>query len=206
MDVVQSISKAAATYAELVVQVFLLMMKGTGNRALVHWIVDTYHEVDIKHAEQSHRENIIGGTLWYTIRSGSQLVPNQLKSVLRSGSYKEELVRFFLNTWAKYEYIQHIGDRTVYITAGDECFQLKSADGYMQCVPQVDLACSYEEADIRLLFHEKHASLKSDGVFPSDILCPASKGMAIYQCAIYLQAIRCPCVQWFAGYARIWGV
>ena len=29
--------------------------------------------------------------------------------------------------------------------------------------------------------------------------------MAIYQCVIYLQAIRCPCMQMFAWYARIWG-
>ena len=47
----------------------------------------------------------------------------------------------------------------MYITAGVECFQLKSADGYMQCVPQVDLACSHEEDT---LFHAKHASIKSD--------------------------------------------
>ena len=70
-------------------------------------------------------------------------MPSQLKRVLRSGSYKEELVRFFLKTWAEDEYIQHIGDRTLYITAGVECFQEKSAAGYMQCVPQVDLAYSH---------------------------------------------------------------
>ena len=162
MAVVQSISKAAATYAELAVQVFLSMIKGTGNRDLVHWIVDTYPEVYIKQAKQSHRENIIGGGLRYTIRSGSQCVLSQLKRTLRSGSYKEELVRFFLKTWAEDEYIQHIGDRTVYITACVECFQLKSADGYMQCVPQVDLACSYEEAGTRLHFHAIHASIERD--------------------------------------------
>ena len=32
----------------------------------------------------------------------------------------------------------------------------------MQCVPQIDLACSHEEADTRLLFHAKHASIESD--------------------------------------------
>ena len=102
--------------------------------------------MSIKQAEQSYRENILGGALRYTIRSGSRRVPSQLKRALRSGSYKEELVRFFLKTWAKDEYIQHIGD----------------TDGYMQCVPQVDLACSHEEADTRLLFHAKHASIESD--------------------------------------------
>ena len=35
-------------------------------------------------------------------------------------------------------------------------------DGCMQCVPQVDLACSHEEADTRLLFHAQHASIESD--------------------------------------------
>ena len=60
---------------------------------------------------------------------------------------------------AEDEHIQHIRDRTVYITAG-ECFQLRSADGYMQCVPQIDLAYSHEEADIRLLFHAKHTSIE----------------------------------------------
>ena len=119
------------------------MIKGTGNRALVHWIVDTYPEVSklsIKQAEQSHRENILGGALRYTIRSGSQRVPGQLKRALRSGSYKEELVRFFLKPWAEDEYIKHIVDRTAV-----QCFKLKSANGYMQCVPRVDLACSHED-------------------------------------------------------------
>ena len=101
MTVVQSISKAAATNAERSVQVFLLMIKGTGNRALVHWIVDTDPEVSIKQAEQIHRENILGGALRYTIQSNRQRVPSQLKRALRSGSYKEELVRFFLKTWAE---------------------------------------------------------------------------------------------------------
>ena len=87
----------------LAVQVFLFIIKGIGNRALVHWIVDVYPEVSIKQAEQSHHENIIDGALQYTIRSGSQRVTSQLKMALRSGSYKEELVRFFL----KDEYIQH---------------------------------------------------------------------------------------------------
>ena len=219
MAVVQSISNAAATYSELAVKVFLLMIKGTGNRALVHWIVDTYPEVSIKQAEQSHRENIIGGVMRYTIRSGSQRVPSQLKRALSSRSYKMELVRLFLKTWAEDEYIQHNGDRTVYITAGVECFQLKSVGGYMQCVPQVELACSHEEADTRLLFHANHDSIESyepilirspntDVLVLAVFICgqdPGSKGMAIYQCAIYHHAIRCPCVQRFAGYARIWG-
>ena len=141
---------------------FLLMIKGIGNRALVNWIVDTYPEVSTKQAEQSHRENIIGSALRFTIRSGSQRVPSQLKRALRSGFYKEELVRLVLKTWAEDEYILHIGHRTAYITAGVECFQLRSADGYIQCVPQVDLAFSHEEADTRLLFHAKHASIESD--------------------------------------------
>ena len=64
-----TLNKVAATYAELVVQVFLLKIKGTGIRALIHWILDTYPEVSIKQAEQSHRENITGGALRYTIRS-----------------------------------------------------------------------------------------------------------------------------------------
>ena len=89
-------------------------------------------------------------------------MPSQLKRALRSGSYKEERVRFFLKTWAENEYIQHICDRTVYITAGVEFFQLKSADRYMQCVPQFELACSHEEADTRLLFNAKHASIEID--------------------------------------------
>ena len=71
MAVVQSISKAAATYTELAVQLFLLMIKGTGNRAFIHWIVDIHLEVSIKHAEQSYRENILGGALRYTIQSDS---------------------------------------------------------------------------------------------------------------------------------------
>ena len=92
MAVVESISKAAARYTELAVQVFLLMIKDTGNRALVHWIVDTYPEVSIKQVEKRHREIILGGALRYTIRSGSQRVPSQLKRALRMDPTKKNLL------------------------------------------------------------------------------------------------------------------
>ena len=118
----------------------------------------------------------------------------------------------------------------MYSTAGVECFQLKSADGYMQCIPQVDdLACSHEKADIQLLFHAKHASIESDepilihspdtyvlvlavficgkdpGSFPL-IICVLHQKAWRYISVIDLQAIRCPCVQRFAEYACIGGV
>ena len=185
MAVLQSISKPTATYAELAVQVFLLMIKGTGNRALVHWVVDTYPDVSIKQAQQRHRENVLGGALHYTIRSGSQRVPTQFKRALRSGPYKEELLRFFLKEWSDDDYTQHIGDRVVYVTASVECFQLKIGNGSMQCVPQVDLACSHEEADTRLLFHAKHASVESDE--PIIIRSPDTDVLvlAVFMCGEY---------------------
>ena len=95
LAVVQSISKAAAPYAELAAQVFILMIKGTGNRALVLWIVDAYPEVSIKQAEQSHRENILGGALRYTIRSGTQRVPSPLKRALRMDPTKKNMLDSF---------------------------------------------------------------------------------------------------------------
>jgi hypothetical protein len=164
MAVLQSLNPNI-TYDHLAEQIFKLMLKGTGPAAIVHWVVDTYPAISIKHSEHAKRDDIIG-VLHYSIKSGKQPVPRQYKRALRCGPYKEELLSFLLKSWTDDkdgEYAPLLHDRTVYVTSGKYCFRMKKNNvGGSTVTPQVDLTCNHEEADTRLLLHAKHASLESD--------------------------------------------
>ena len=164
MAVLQSLTPQY-TYDDLAVQVFKCMLKGTGDAAIVHWVVDTYPTISIKHAEHARRDDIIG-VLHYSIKSGKQPVPNQYKKALRSGPYKEELLSFLLKTWANDEdggFATLLSNRKVYVTSGKDCFCLAvHGAGAITSTPQVDLTSNHEEADTRILLHAKHASSESE--------------------------------------------
>ena len=93
MAVLQSLNPQF-TYDHLALQVFKLTLKGTGNAAIVHWVVDTYPAISIKHAEHARRADAIG-VLHYSITSGKQPVPSQYKKALRSGPIKKNFSRFY---------------------------------------------------------------------------------------------------------------
>ena len=164
MAVLQSLDPKN-TYDHLALQDFKLLLKGTGNAAIVHWVVDTYPLVSIKHAKHAQRDDVVG-VLHYSIKSGNQPVPKQYKKALRCGPYKEELLTFLLKTWTDDgdgEFVTLLANRTVYVTSGKTCVRLARSDaGCNASVPQDDLTCDHEEADTRLLLHAKHASLESD--------------------------------------------
>ena len=46
------------TYDHLVLQIFKLMLKGTGITAIVHWVVDTYPVISIMHSQDAKRDYI----------------------------------------------------------------------------------------------------------------------------------------------------
>lgn len=131
----------------------------------MHWVVDTYPAVSIKAAEHDRRDNLFGGALGYTIKSGGQRVPKQFKRALRCGPYKDELMKFLLRTWSTDENCEVTGHRTLYIRAGTECHCITvdaAATASVQSAIQHSLVCHQEEADTRMLLHAKHASTASD--------------------------------------------
>ena len=186
MCLLHGISRPAPTYEALALQVLHLMLIGTDCKSIVHWVVDTYPPFSIKATEHGLREEHTGNALEYTIKSGSQHVPSQFKRALRSGPYKEELLKFFLENWKKEQNWVYIGQRTLYITAGSECHCITSiAHRSVQCVVQPDLECTHEEADTRILLHAKHASIASDSHIllrstDTDVLT-----LAVYVCSVY---------------------
>ena len=84
MALIQSL-KPGAAYDHMAQQVFRSMLVGTGSTAIIHWVVDTYPVISIKHAEHERRDEVMG-VLQYSIKSGKQSVPSQYKRALRCGS------------------------------------------------------------------------------------------------------------------------
>lgn len=185
MYLLQSIYQPSPTYAGLALQVLHMMLTGTGCDSTVHWVVDTYPAISIKAAEHGKREELLGNALEYTIKSGSQHVPAQFRRALRSGSYKEEIVKFFIENWKDDQNCVYIGQRSIYVTAGTKCFLITPpAPRSVQCVVQPDLECTQEEADTHMLLHAKHASLASNEPIllrttDTDVLT-----LAVYVCSV----------------------
>ena len=186
MPVLQAVTKPADTYEELGEQVLGKVVEGTGNDAELHWVGDTYPEVSIKHSAHGSRENIVGDALKYVIRSGSQRVPHQFKRALRSGPYKEELLKYLVKNWTQDKYHEVIGRRKLYCTVGTECFCITVDDTTVPpsviCTAIPDLDCTHEEADTRMMLHAKYASQVSQE--PILLRCPDTDvlKLSVYTC------------------------
>ena len=186
MPVLQSVTKPAETYDELGEQVLSRVVEGTGNEAELHWVGDGYPDASIKKSAHDNRENAVGDGLNYAIRSGSQRVPHQFKRALRSGPYKEELLKFLVKNWTQDKHHEVIGKRKLYCTLGKECLCIKVDDTTVPpsviCTPQPDLNCSHEEADTRMMLHAKYASQVNQE--PILLRCPDTDvlKLAVYTC------------------------
>ena len=143
-------------------------------------------DISIKKTEQ---EDVFGGALEYTIKSGSQRVPCQFKRALRSAQYKKQLTVFFVQTWADDIYSQYIRRRTVYVTAGHTSYKLSADIDVVQCVVQDNLKCQHEEAYTIIILDAVHDSAECDLTIvlrspDTDVLV-----IPVHVCALQLESL-----------------
>ena len=158
MAILQAISSAPATFADLAASVFNIAASPFRTGATrVDFVVDQYPLLSIKGCERSARAR--QGTLEVRILHRLQKCPTQWKKYLAVGSNKVDLQNFLHKEWQRPEYAVHLHGRSFYVTSGQTCTRLSSPDGEtMLAEGVVALQCSHEEADTRLLLHAAHAA------------------------------------------------
>eukprot|EP00794_Sanderia_malayensis_P001475 gene1475-1633_t len=78
----------------------------------------------------------------------------QWSSFLSSIENKKELIKFLVSKWKNQNYRKSLGSKTVLVTLGEKCFQLKTHS----VIDIEELHSTQEEADTRLLLNAKHAN------------------------------------------------
>ncbi|XP_070535408.1 uncharacterized protein [Ptychodera flava] len=158
MAMIQMQSKVPATFGEFASSIFYqlraIALKSGANR--IDFVIDQYKECSIKNAERERRTTT-GTFNEIRITRPSLNMPRQVKKYLASGKNKESLLLFLFESWKEYE-SECLQGITMYITNGELCYRLQSADGVMDVTEVPELQCDHEEADTRLLLHAQHAS------------------------------------------------
>ena len=157
MAVLQSLTVAPGTFADLALSVFTIVTAPFANGARrVDFVVDQYPRVSIKACERGRRAT--QGVLRVEITHRQQKCPTQWKKFLSVNSNKVGVAAFLAKEWAMPDFAPRLHGRSLYVTYGNACSLLTSADGQVVDVtPVEDLRCNHEEADTRLILHARHA-------------------------------------------------
>ena len=76
---------------------------------------------------------------------------NKLLSVTTN---KPEIAKFFVSQWKTDTFRSRLGNRIMYITIEEQCWQLD----VRTCEPVPELQCNHEEADTRMVLHARHTA------------------------------------------------
>ncbi|XP_070548281.1 uncharacterized protein [Ptychodera flava] len=158
MAMIQIQSRIPATFGEFASSIFyqLRAIAAKYGATRIDFVIDQYREQSIKDAERKRRATT--GTLTeIRITRPTLNMPRQFKKYLASGKNKESLLLFLFESWKEYE-SECLQGITMYVTNGELCYRLQSADGVMDVTEIPELYCDHEEADTRLLLHAQHAS------------------------------------------------
>ncbi len=110
-----------------------------------------------------------------------QKLPNW-KRFLSCSRNKVELVDFLLEEWKLPEYARFILSKSLFVCHGDECSEFRSMDGkVVSSAPVPELSCHQEEADTRMFFHAKHASVNG---FDCVIIRSPDTDVAVIGCSL----------------------
>lgn len=94
--------------------------------------------------------------------NSSQKLPTPFRKYLSSGQNKELLISFLVTHWKKEIPCGSFFNRTLFVTSGNKCFELRPENDTVIASEVEELTCDHEEADTRMLLHANHASTESD--------------------------------------------
>lgn len=122
------------------------------NKAKTVYIVfDQYVSPSIKDYERSLRGTIKDRP--FVISGPDVKRVNSLSTDLKNANFKQSLVNFFIDYWAKDHHKEFIGNKTLYVDFG-ECHKFQILNDTVQKTIQPEFSCPHqEEADTRIIFH-----------------------------------------------------
>ena len=150
MMLVQRVTGDHSTFGDIAQTLFTMILKEGVCAQRIDVVFDTYTEISIKSSERRLRGEDKGPVLQSI--TANHLV-RQWRSFLRQNDNKTNFITFLVNEWKKDQYRKRLQHRVMYVTDGDQCFEITQSGSVMT----PDLSCTQEEADGRLLFHVAHA-------------------------------------------------
>ena len=158
MAVLQSLVSPKGSFADVAKLVFNITTAAFQMGAQrIDFVVDQYPQVSIKTCERNRRSQ--QGVLKVLINHRDQPCPLQWKKYLSLDENKVALVSFLVKEWSRPEYAASLQHRSLFVTHGNYCTKMSSTDGLsVETSAVVELECTHEEADTRMLFHAAHAS------------------------------------------------
>ena len=112
----------------------------------IHLVLDKYQSPSIKDCERKARYK---GSQSFVITGPDQ----SGKDLLNNVSFKDEFAKFILEEWKKVHYGRIIGTKTLYISHGGQCRELRNDGGILQSREPHNLQGRHEEAVTLIAFH-----------------------------------------------------
>ena len=136
----------------------------------VHLICDRYDvHPTIKDLERASRGDYEGA---FNISGGGQTRPSDFSQSLKSASFKMSFIKFLSNEWKNDEYVDILGNRTIYLALDEVCYKYQVVGRKMSRILVQELTCNHLEADTRILLHARYIADNSQ--LPPSITVPAS--------------------------------
>lgn len=149
MALVRKLQVAGKTFDEFAVLLFESSRRMSKKASRIDIVFDVYRDLSIKNAERSRRSDSSANAIFQII-IGSQPI-RQWTSFLSNNQNKNALVEFLKS---KFDKLPNDILQPMYITCRNCCYK----SGVHGTEEVVELSCSHEEADTRMLLHAQHAS------------------------------------------------
>ena len=151
MSLVQKLKGDGKTFGEIAGSVLNFALHEGGKSTRIDVVFDVYRKTSIKNAERDNR-GATSSTQWKNIAPGHNVV--QWRKLLSNPESKTALIKFIVDQWKLPENLVKLQEKQLFVTCGETCYCLKKRD--VKVV--MELKCSHEEADTRMLLHATHAS------------------------------------------------
>ena len=114
-------------------------------------VFNVYRENSIKNVEREKRRSALGNE-FRNIQPEHKV--QQWKKFLMNPKNKKAFTSFMAKEWRTDKYKRKLTGKTLYVTCGDECYQISS-----EATEAVEeLVSTHKEADTRLILHAAHAA------------------------------------------------
>lgn len=141
------------TFDEVAERLFAMAINDAAHSRRIDVVFDTYQHMSIKNMERARRCAEPG--LKVKNATAGQMI-KQWKKFMSADENKVALIKFLSEEWQTEKYRAKLGrlKKVLYVTCEDVCHRITG----LRCRQVLELQCSQEEADGRLLLHAKHAA------------------------------------------------
>jgi len=150
MAAIHRLPLTLSTFGEAADTLLRMILRDAGDSNRVDVIFDDYRDISIKGCERERRSTQMS-TQYSNLQAGHKV--QQWKKFLSSSTNKAQFLQFVFNEWQLDTYRQRLVDKQLFITNKLACKKVTRVS--VQDV--LELTCSHEEADTRILLHVQHA-------------------------------------------------